>query len=188
MTGYKNICGRTNRRITSTCHMTCFPLRSLLDGSDAVSIDPAVVSSQEFACLLDMIYTGKLPLGKHNVSRIIAAADTLQMFDVAVGFKNVLSTLVPSAQTPTAPPGSTPHGGDTPPPPHTDASHHTQLELQPKEEEGRSDGTPPPPACKRTCPEHSESSGEFRTEVTNKKFKFHHKRRSSRRLSCCLVY
>lgn len=60
-----------------------------------------MVSSQEFLCLLDMVYTGKLPLGKHNVSRIIAAADSLQMFDVAVGFKNILTCLVnqqPSSQ------------------------------------------------------------------------------------------
>lgn len=41
-----------------------------------------------------MVYTGKLPLGKLNVSRIVAAADSLQMFDVAVGFKHVLSSLV----------------------------------------------------------------------------------------------
>uniref|UniRef100_A0A8D2ZMN0 Zinc finger and BTB domain containing 40 n=1 Tax=Scophthalmus maximus TaxID=52904 RepID=A0A8D2ZMN0_SCOMX len=68
--------------------------RSLLDGSDTISIDTAVVSSQEFSCLLDMVYTGKLPLGKHNVSRIVAAADNLQMFDVAVGFKNVLTSIV----------------------------------------------------------------------------------------------
>ncbi|XP_034549234.1 zinc finger and BTB domain-containing protein 40 isoform X2 [Notolabrus celidotus] len=80
--------------------------RSLLDGSDTISIDTAMVSSQEFSCLLDMIYTGKLPIGKHNVSRIVAAADSLQMFDVAVGFKNVLTSLVnqqppiPSAPTP----------------------------------------------------------------------------------------
>lgn len=50
---------------------------------------------------MDMVYTGKLPLGKHNVSRIIAAADSLQMFDVAVGFKNILTCLVnqqPSSQ------------------------------------------------------------------------------------------
>lgn len=60
-----------------------------------------MVSSQEFLCLLDMVYTGKLPVGKHNVSRIIAAADSLQMFDVAVAFKNILSCLVnqqPSSQ------------------------------------------------------------------------------------------
>lgn len=41
-----------------------------------------------------MVYTGRLPLGKHNVSRIVAAADNLQMFDVAVCFKNVLTSLV----------------------------------------------------------------------------------------------
>ncbi|XP_075318002.1 uncharacterized protein zbtb40 isoform X2 [Odontesthes bonariensis] len=41
-----------------------------------------------------MVYTGKLPLGKHNASRIVAAADSLQMFDVAVGFKNVLTNLM----------------------------------------------------------------------------------------------
>uniref|UniRef100_A0A665TCA8 Zinc finger and BTB domain containing 40 n=1 Tax=Echeneis naucrates TaxID=173247 RepID=A0A665TCA8_ECHNA len=75
--------------------------RSLLDGSDTISIDTAVVSSQEFDCLLDMVYTGKLPMGKHNVSRIIAAADNLQMFDVAIGFKNVLASLV--KQQPRAP-------------------------------------------------------------------------------------
>ncbi|XP_056131114.1 zinc finger and BTB domain-containing protein 40 [Lampris incognitus] len=68
--------------------------RSLLDGSDSISIDTAVVSSQEFVCLLDMIYTGKLPPGKHNISRIITAADSLQMFDVAVGCKNILSSLM----------------------------------------------------------------------------------------------
>ncbi|CAF92174.1 unnamed protein product, partial [Tetraodon nigroviridis] len=68
--------------------------RSLLEGSDTISIDTSVVSSQEFGCLLDMVYTGKLPVGKHNVSRIVAAADSLQMFDVAVGFKKVLTTLV----------------------------------------------------------------------------------------------
>ncbi|KAM8914169.1 zinc finger and BTB domain-containing protein 40 isoform 2-T2 [Spinachia spinachia] len=68
--------------------------RSLLDGSDTISIDTAMVSSQEFSCLLDMVYTGKLPLGKHNVGRIAAAADSLQMFDVAVGFQNVLTSLV----------------------------------------------------------------------------------------------
>ncbi|KAF7650638.1 hypothetical protein LDENG_00122920 [Lucifuga dentata] len=68
--------------------------RSLLDSSDTISIDTALVSSQEFGSLLDMVYTGKLPLGKHNVSRIVAAADSLQMFDVAVGFKKVLSSIV----------------------------------------------------------------------------------------------
>uniref|UniRef100_A0A3P8UF24 Zinc finger and BTB domain containing 40 n=1 Tax=Amphiprion percula TaxID=161767 RepID=A0A3P8UF24_AMPPE len=75
--------------------------RSLLEGSDTISIDTTVVSSQEFGCLLDMVYTGKLPLGKHNVSRIVSAADSLQMFDVAVGFKNILTSLV--TQTPPVP-------------------------------------------------------------------------------------
>ncbi|XP_030633190.1 zinc finger and BTB domain-containing protein 40 [Chanos chanos] len=68
--------------------------RSLLEGSDSISIDEAVVSSQEFSCLLDMVYTGRLPPGKHNFSRIIAAADSLQMFDVAVGCKNILTSLL----------------------------------------------------------------------------------------------
>ncbi|XP_036007348.1 zinc finger and BTB domain-containing protein 40 isoform X1 [Fundulus heteroclitus] len=68
--------------------------RSLLDGSDTISIDTTVASSQEFGSLLEMLYTGRLPLGKHNASRIVAAADSLQMFDVAVGFKKVLNSLV----------------------------------------------------------------------------------------------
>ncbi|XP_038145078.1 zinc finger and BTB domain-containing protein 40 isoform X2 [Cyprinodon tularosa] len=68
--------------------------RSLLIGSDTISIDTDVVSSQEFGSLLEMLYTGKLPLGKHNASRIVAAADSLQMLDVAVGFKKVVSALV----------------------------------------------------------------------------------------------
>lgn len=78
-------------------------VRSLLEGSDTISIDTTVVSSQEFGCLLDMVYTGKLPVGKHNVSRIVAAADSLQMFDVAVGFKKVLATLVKQQQPPPPP-------------------------------------------------------------------------------------
>lgn len=60
-----------------------------------------------------MVYTGKLPMGKHNVSRIVAAADNLQMFDVAVGFKNVLTSLVkqqppPPTPTPTPTPAPAP--------------------------------------------------------------------------------
>ncbi|MEQ2226110.1 hypothetical protein ILYODFUR_024258 [Ilyodon furcidens] len=73
--------------------------RSLLDGPDTISIDTNVVSSQEFGSLLEMLYTGRLPLGKHNASRIVAAADSLQMFDVAVGFKKVLTTLVSQKAT-----------------------------------------------------------------------------------------
>lgn len=85
-------------------------VRSLLEGSDTISIDTTVVSSQEFGCLLDMVYTGKLPVGKHNVSRIVAAADSLQMFDVAVGFKKVLATLVKQQPPPPVQlvPGPTP--------------------------------------------------------------------------------
>ncbi|KAJ7999466.1 hypothetical protein DPEC_G00194720 [Dallia pectoralis] len=73
--------------------------RSLLEGSDTISIDTALVSSQEFSCLLDMVYTGKLPPGKHNFTRIIAAADSLQMFDVAVGCKNILANLMKQSTT-----------------------------------------------------------------------------------------
>ncbi|KAL6464349.1 hypothetical protein MHYP_G00266660 [Metynnis hypsauchen] len=73
--------------------------KSLLETSDNISIDMAVVTSQEFSSLLDMVYTGRLPPGKHNFSRIIAAADSLQMFDVAVGCKNILNDLVKQAQS-----------------------------------------------------------------------------------------
>ncbi|XP_062308957.1 zinc finger and BTB domain-containing protein 40 isoform X1 [Osmerus eperlanus] len=73
--------------------------RSLLEGSDSISIDTTVVSTQEFSCLLDMVYTGKLPPGKHNFTRIIAAADSLQMFDVAVGCKNILTSLMKRSTT-----------------------------------------------------------------------------------------
>uniref|UniRef100_A0A672QHT8 BTB domain-containing protein n=1 Tax=Sinocyclocheilus grahami TaxID=75366 RepID=A0A672QHT8_SINGR len=57
--------------------------KSVLEGSDSISIDTDLLSSQEFSSLLDMVYTGKLPPGKHNFTRLIAAADSLQMFDVA---------------------------------------------------------------------------------------------------------
>ncbi|XP_056458947.1 zinc finger and BTB domain-containing protein 40 isoform X2 [Gadus chalcogrammus] len=81
---------------------TSMLFRSLLEGSDTISIDTAVVSSQEFACLLDLAYTGKLPTGKHNVSRVIASADSLQMYDVAVRCKNILSRLVGAQPRPAA--------------------------------------------------------------------------------------
>ncbi|XP_056591331.1 zinc finger and BTB domain-containing protein 40 [Triplophysa dalaica] len=68
--------------------------KSVLEGSDSISIDTDLLSSQEFSCLLDMVYTGKLPPGKHNFTRLIAAADSLQMFDVAVGCKNILNDLM----------------------------------------------------------------------------------------------
>ncbi|XP_026130959.1 zinc finger and BTB domain-containing protein 40 isoform X2 [Carassius auratus] len=69
-------------------------LKSVLEGSDSISIDTDLLSSQEFSSLLDMVYTGKLPPGKHNFTRLIAAADSLQMFDVAVGCKNILTDLM----------------------------------------------------------------------------------------------
>lgn len=68
--------------------------KSVLEGSDTISIDTDLLSSQEFSSLLDIVYTGKLPPGKHNFTRLIAAADSLQMFDVAVGFKNILTDLM----------------------------------------------------------------------------------------------
>ncbi|RXN34337.1 zinc finger and BTB domain-containing 40-like protein [Labeo rohita] len=68
--------------------------KSVLESSDSISIDTDLLSSQEFSSLLDMVYTGKLPPGKHNFTRLIAAADSLQMFDVAVGCKNILTDLM----------------------------------------------------------------------------------------------
>uniref|UniRef100_A0A8C0Q1Z6 Zinc finger and BTB domain containing 40 n=2 Tax=Canis lupus familiaris TaxID=9615 RepID=A0A8C0Q1Z6_CANLF len=68
--------------------------RTLLDNTDTISIDASVVSPEEFALLLEMMYTGKLPVGKHNFSKIISLADSLQMFDVAVSCKNLLTSLV----------------------------------------------------------------------------------------------
>lgn len=144
--------------------------RSLLDGSDTISIDTAMVSSQEFGCLLDMVYTGKLPLGKHNVSRIVAAADSLQMFDVAVGFKNVLTSLVNqqppitvlSAQTPNVTvinkaQNRNPRGSASPAEDDSTADK-TEHVTEPKKEncQGDSEDTEEP-ACKRACVELSES-------------------------------
>ncbi|XP_074074285.1 zinc finger and BTB domain-containing protein 40 isoform X2 [Macrotis lagotis] len=68
--------------------------KTLLDNTDTISIDASVVSPDEFALLLEMMYTGKLPVGKHNFSKIISLADSLQMFDVAVSCKNLLASLV----------------------------------------------------------------------------------------------
>lgn len=39
--------------------------KSLLDSTDTISIDASVVTP-EFALLLEMMYNGKLPLGKHS--------------------------------------------------------------------------------------------------------------------------
>lgn len=70
----------------------------LLETSDSISIDTAVVTPQEFSSLLDMAYLGRLVPGKHDFTRVVAAADSLQMFDVAVGCKNVLDELVKQSE------------------------------------------------------------------------------------------
>lgn len=119
-----------------------FRTRSLLEGSDTISIDTSVVSSQEFGCLLDMVYTGKLPVGKHNVSRIVAAADSLQMFDVAVGFKKVLTTLVKQQ------------------PPVQAGSDHTQTQTPTLKSEAQSPN-----------PELSSPAGEARTSLDSAELK-----------------
>lgn len=153
-------------------------VRSLLDGSDTISIDTTMVSSQEFGCLLDMVYTGKLPLGKHNVSRIVAAADSLQMFDVAVGFKNVLTSLVNqqpavpvlSTQTPSLTAinkaqSTNPEGSVSP---NRDDLTLDKTEIKPelkKEHSQNGCKDAEEPACKRTCVELSQSSGQFQQLV-----------------------
>lgn len=129
-----------------------------------------MVSSQEFGCLLDMVYTGKLPIGKHNVGRIVAAADSLQMFDVAVGFKNVLTSLVNqqplSAQTPSLTvinkAQSLNPEGPASPSEHTPNSDKVESTVELKQEDCQSDSVDAEePACKRTCVELSEPSGQF---------------------------
>ncbi|TRZ25238.1 hypothetical protein HGM15179_001924, partial [Zosterops borbonicus] len=44
--------------------------------------------------LLEMMNSGKLPLGKHNFTKVISVAGSLQMFDVAVSCKNLLRDLI----------------------------------------------------------------------------------------------
>ncbi|XP_061235507.1 zinc finger and BTB domain-containing protein 40 isoform X2 [Neopsephotus bourkii] len=68
--------------------------KSLLDSTDTISIDASVVTPEEFALLLEMMYSGKLPLGKHNFTKAISVADSLQMVDVAVSCKNLLRDLI----------------------------------------------------------------------------------------------
>ncbi|KAF5902744.1 zinc finger and BTB domain-containing protein 40 isoform X1, partial [Clarias magur] len=68
--------------------------KSLLESSDSISIDTTVVTPQEFSSLLDTAYLGRLVPGKHDLARVIATADSLQMFDVAVCCKNILDELV----------------------------------------------------------------------------------------------
>ncbi|XP_077385620.1 zinc finger and BTB domain-containing protein 40 isoform X2 [Festucalex cinctus] len=154
--------------------------RSLLNLSDTVSIDTALVSSQEFASLLDMVYTGKLPLGKHNASRIIAAADRLQMFDVAVSFKNALTNIInqqplgsqPSTQSPTL---ALVNKVQSPNPEVSVASPRkdklAEVGIQVKDtpetikcEDDREIAKEP--SCKRVCLEVSESSGPEKKQAT----------------------
>lgn len=68
--------------------------KSLLDDTDTISIDSSVVTAEEFTLLLEIVYTGKLPPGKHNLTKVISVADALQMFDVAVSCKKLLTDLV----------------------------------------------------------------------------------------------
>ncbi|KAM4651622.1 zinc finger and BTB domain-containing protein 40 [Discoglossus pictus] len=68
--------------------------KSLLETTEAISIDASVVTPEEFSLLLEMMYSGKLPPGKHNLTKIISVADSLQMFDVAVSCKNLLTELM----------------------------------------------------------------------------------------------
>ncbi|KAM3659466.1 LOW QUALITY PROTEIN: zinc finger and BTB domain-containing protein 40 [Ammospiza maritima maritima] len=71
--------------------------KSVLDSTDTISIDASVVTP-EFPLLLEIMYNGKLPLRKHNFTKVISVADSLQMFDVAVSRKNLLRDLISSAQ------------------------------------------------------------------------------------------
>eukprot|EP00079_Xenopus_tropicalis_P028033 XP_012822587.1 PREDICTED: zinc finger and BTB domain-containing protein 40 isoform X2 [Xenopus tropicalis] len=68
--------------------------KSLLESTDTISIDASVVTPDEFSLLLEIMYSGKLPPGKHNLTKIISVADSLQMFDVAVSCKNLLTELM----------------------------------------------------------------------------------------------
>ncbi|XP_069096809.1 zinc finger and BTB domain-containing protein 40 isoform X2 [Pleurodeles waltl] len=68
--------------------------KSLLDDTDTISIDSSVVTAEEFTLLLEIVYTGKLPPGKHNLTKVISVADALQMFDVAVSCKKLLTDLM----------------------------------------------------------------------------------------------
>ncbi|KAG8568852.1 hypothetical protein GDO81_014179 [Engystomops pustulosus] len=68
--------------------------KSLLETTETISIDASVVTPDEFSLLLEIMYSGKLPPGKHNLTKIITVADSLQMFDVAVSCKNLLTELM----------------------------------------------------------------------------------------------
>lgn len=155
-------------------------IRSLLEGSDTITIDTTVVSSQEFGCLLDMVYTGKLPVGKHNVSRIVAAADSLQMFDVAVGFKKVLTKLVKQQppvqlvyrqtpdQTPTLNSKAQSQNPEHSPP--VDVANMSLDNTEPKKEFNESHHEDrEEPGCKRTNLEPAKSTGENQQQSGCKK-------------------
>ncbi|NXR61204.1 ZBT40 protein, partial [Rhadina sibilatrix] len=43
------------------------------------------------------MYIVRLPLGKHNFTKVFSMADSLQTFDVAVSCKNLLRDLINSA-------------------------------------------------------------------------------------------
>ncbi|MEE6483410.1 hypothetical protein FKM82_013543 [Ascaphus truei] len=68
--------------------------KSLLESTDSISIDASVVTAEEFSLLMEMMYSGKLPPGKHNLTKVISVADSLQMFDVAISCKNLLTELM----------------------------------------------------------------------------------------------
>ncbi|XP_048375543.1 zinc finger and BTB domain-containing protein 40-like isoform X2 [Sphaerodactylus townsendi] len=69
-------------------------LKCLLESTDTISIDASVVAPDDFALLLEMMYTGRLPLGKHNFTKVISGADNLQMFGVAASCKTLLRDLL----------------------------------------------------------------------------------------------
>ncbi|XP_043916369.1 zinc finger and BTB domain-containing protein 40 [Protopterus annectens] len=68
--------------------------KSLLQNTETISIDSAVVGPEEFTLLLEMMYSGKLPPGKYNFSRLISAADSLHMVDMSTSCKDILANLM----------------------------------------------------------------------------------------------
>ncbi|NXW64199.1 ZBT40 protein, partial [Eurystomus gularis] len=89
-----NACFRAHKVVLAAASLL---FKSLLDSTDTISIDASVVSPEEFVLLLEMMYSGKLPLGKHNFTKVISVADSLQMFDVAVSCKNLFRDLISSS-------------------------------------------------------------------------------------------
>uniref|UniRef100_A0A8C2Y3G0 Zinc finger and BTB domain containing 40 n=1 Tax=Capra hircus TaxID=9925 RepID=A0A8C2Y3G0_CAPHI len=111
--------------------------KTLLDNTDTISIDASVVSPEEFALLLEMMYTGKLPVGKHNFSKIISLADSLQMFDVAVSCKNLLASLVNCSVQ-----GQVVRDVSTPPEPSRKESEKPETEILSSEGTGEHGASP----------------------------------------------